>query len=91
MTTRLKPTTTVGRGEACAFKFSNEDGFCVHRDIEFVGWKNGDLSICVAEHCYQFDHESRSSNLIHIPKKDIPKFLAALRLLVAQMDYNNLS
>ena len=91
MTTRLKPSTTVGRGEACAFKFSTEDGFCVHRDIEFVGWKNGDLSICISENCYQFDHESRSSNVIFVKAKELPRFLAAIRLLTAQMDYNNLS
>ena len=88
MTTRLKPSTTVGRGEACAFKFSTENGFCVKRDIEFVGWKNGDLSICISERCYQFDHESNSSKVIFVKADELPKFLAAVRLLIAQMEYN---
>lgn len=78
-----------GRGESCGFKFTTDDGR-TQSEIKLVGWKNGAMSIDITERSfYPFDGQTTKNTYINIPANELEKFLAAIRLLAAQMEFNS--
>lgn len=78
-----------GRGESCGFRFTTDNGR-TRRQIELAGWKSGAMSIEITEHAFSvFDGDTTRSTYINIPADELGKFLAGIRLLSAQMEFNS--